>query len=124
MPAFRSVVSVLVRFVGRTFSTPSRPALRAAACGGRPRPAALAGSGPDFPPQPNHRHFNPEVRSSKNSAQKYQTSQILRPRKYLHTTHTHSSKGPNKQITTPLPPQLRGLYAYLGCRGVYHSPEN
>jgi len=37
---FRSVVSVLVRFVVRTFSTNSRPALRAAACGGRPRPAA------------------------------------------------------------------------------------
>src|SRR5215208_3603251 len=39
MPAFRSVVSVLVSFVGRSFSTNSRPALRAAACGGRPRPA-------------------------------------------------------------------------------------
>jgi hypothetical protein len=37
MPAFRSVVSVLVSFVGRSFSTNSRPALRAAACGGRPR---------------------------------------------------------------------------------------
>jgi hypothetical protein len=36
--AFRSVVSVLVSFV-RSFSTNSRPALRAAACGGRPRPA-------------------------------------------------------------------------------------
>jgi hypothetical protein len=32
-------VSVLVSFVGRSFSTNSRPALRAAACGGRPRPA-------------------------------------------------------------------------------------
>jgi hypothetical protein len=42
MPAFRSLVSVLVRFVGRSFSTNSRPALRAAACGGRPR----AGSDP------------------------------------------------------------------------------
>jgi len=30
-------VSVLVRFVVRSFSTNSRPALRAAACGGRPR---------------------------------------------------------------------------------------
>jgi hypothetical protein len=39
MPSFRSVVSVLVRFVVRSFSTSSRPALRAAACGGRPRPA-------------------------------------------------------------------------------------
>jgi hypothetical protein len=39
MPAFRSVVSVLVSFAVRTFSTNSRPALRAAACGGRPRPA-------------------------------------------------------------------------------------
>jgi hypothetical protein len=39
MPAFRSVVSALVRFVVRSFSTNSRPALRAAACGGRPRPA-------------------------------------------------------------------------------------
>jgi hypothetical protein len=54
MPAFRSVVSVLLRKLGghagvplrrvraveeagRLFSTPSRPALRAAACGGRPR---------------------------------------------------------------------------------------
>jgi hypothetical protein len=37
MPAFRSIVSVLVRFVGRSFSTSSRPALRAAASGGRPR---------------------------------------------------------------------------------------
>jgi len=36
--AFRSVVSVLVRFVVRSFSTNSRPALRAAASGGRPRP--------------------------------------------------------------------------------------
>jgi hypothetical protein len=34
MPAFRSLVSVLVRFVGRSFSTNSRPA------SGRP-PAAL-----------------------------------------------------------------------------------
>ena len=33
--AFRSVVSVLVRFVGRSFSTTSRPALRAA-CGRPP----------------------------------------------------------------------------------------
>jgi hypothetical protein len=40
MPAFRSAVSVLVSFVVRSFSTNSRPALRAAACGGRPRPAA------------------------------------------------------------------------------------
>jgi single-strand DNA-binding protein len=37
MPAFHSVVSALVSFVGRGFSTNSRPALRAAACGGRPR---------------------------------------------------------------------------------------
>jgi hypothetical protein len=37
MPVFRSVVSVLVSFVVRTFSTNSRPALRAAARGGRPR---------------------------------------------------------------------------------------
>ena len=37
MLAFRSVASVLVRFVVRTFSTNSRPALRAAASGGRPR---------------------------------------------------------------------------------------
>jgi hypothetical protein len=37
MPAFRSVVSVLVSFDVRSFSTNSRPALRAAACGGRPR---------------------------------------------------------------------------------------
>jgi hypothetical protein len=37
MPAFRAVVSVLVNFVVRSFSTNSRPALRAAACGGRPR---------------------------------------------------------------------------------------
>jgi hypothetical protein len=42
MPAFRSLVSVLVSFVGRSFSTNSRPALRAAACGGRPRPAKPA----------------------------------------------------------------------------------
>jgi hypothetical protein len=34
MLAFRSVVSVLVSFVGRSFSTNSRPALRAAS--GRP----------------------------------------------------------------------------------------
>jgi hypothetical protein len=37
MPAFRSVVSVLVSLVVRSFSTNSRPALRAAAWGGRPR---------------------------------------------------------------------------------------
>ena len=41
MLAFRSVVFVLVSFV-RSFSTNSRPALRAAACGGRPRPAGYA----------------------------------------------------------------------------------
>jgi hypothetical protein len=35
--AFRSVVSVLVKFVVRSFSTNSRPALRPAACGGLPR---------------------------------------------------------------------------------------
>jgi hypothetical protein len=34
---------VLVRFVVRSFSTNSRPALRAAACGGRPRPARRDG---------------------------------------------------------------------------------
>jgi len=45
MPAFRAVVSVLVSFVVRSFSTNSRPALRAAACGGRPRPAALIPAG-------------------------------------------------------------------------------
>jgi hypothetical protein len=38
--AFRTVVSVLVRFAVRSFSTNSRPTLRAAACGGRPRSAA------------------------------------------------------------------------------------
>jgi hypothetical protein len=32
-----SAVPVVVRFVVRSFSTNSRPALRAAACGGRPR---------------------------------------------------------------------------------------
>jgi hypothetical protein len=37
MLAFRSVVSVLLRELGDFFSIPSRPALRAAACGGRPR---------------------------------------------------------------------------------------
>ena len=36
MLSFRSVVSVLMSLV-RSFSTNSRPALRAAACGGRPR---------------------------------------------------------------------------------------
>jgi hypothetical protein len=38
---FRSVMSVLVRWLAavRSFSSPSRPALRAAAYGGRPRPA-------------------------------------------------------------------------------------
>ena len=59
MPAFRSVVSVLVSFVGRSFSTNSRPALRAAACGGRPRPAEprhgswvwVAGSSEGAPPE-------------------------------------------------------------------------
>ena len=39
----QGAVYVLVRFVGRTFSTPSRPALRAAASGGHPRPAAPPG---------------------------------------------------------------------------------
>ena len=42
MPTFRSVVSVLVSFVGRSFSTNSRPALRAAASGGRPRAGSVA----------------------------------------------------------------------------------
>jgi hypothetical protein len=37
MPRVPLLVSVLVRFVVRNFSTNSRPALRAAACGGRPR---------------------------------------------------------------------------------------
>jgi hypothetical protein len=46
MLAFRSVVSVLVRFAVRSFSTNSRPALRAAACGGRPRAGSdAAGTG-------------------------------------------------------------------------------
>ena len=40
MLAFRSVMSALSSFVVRSFSTNSRPALRAAASGGRPRPAA------------------------------------------------------------------------------------
>jgi hypothetical protein len=39
MLAFRSVMSALSSFVVRSFSTNSRPALRAAASGGRPRPA-------------------------------------------------------------------------------------
>jgi hypothetical protein len=39
MPAFRSVVSVLLRELGNLLDT-SRPALRAVACDGRPRPAA------------------------------------------------------------------------------------
>jgi hypothetical protein len=39
MLAFRSAVSELLSVVVRSFSTNSRPALRAAACGGRPRPA-------------------------------------------------------------------------------------
>jgi hypothetical protein len=51
MPAFRSVVSVLVSFVGRSFSTSSRPALRAAACGGRPRAGSeTTGTGTDLNP--------------------------------------------------------------------------
>jgi hypothetical protein len=37
MLAFRSVMSALLSLVVRSFSTNSRPALRAAACGGRPR---------------------------------------------------------------------------------------
>ena len=45
MPAFRSTVSVLLSFVGRTFSTDSRPALRAAppaaVLGRRAPPAAI-----------------------------------------------------------------------------------
>jgi hypothetical protein len=40
---FRSVVAVLVSFV-RSFSTNSRPALRAAACGGRPRAGGYDGT--------------------------------------------------------------------------------
>ena len=55
MPAFRSVVSVLVSFVVRSFSTNSRPALRAAACGGRPRAGsdttATDGTGLTFHPE-------------------------------------------------------------------------
>jgi hypothetical protein len=39
MPAFRSVVSVLLRELGDFLYYTSRPPLRAAACGGRPRPA-------------------------------------------------------------------------------------
>jgi hypothetical protein len=45
MPAFRSVVSVLVSVVVRGFSTNSRPALRAAACGGRPRAGSTGSTG-------------------------------------------------------------------------------
>src|SRR5215217_8766761 len=56
MPAFRSVVSVLVR-AGRLFSTPFKAGLRAAACGVRPRPPtptyasawAVPGSPSDWP---------------------------------------------------------------------------
>jgi hypothetical protein len=40
MPASRSVVSMLSRELGDFSLLSSRPALRAAACGGRPRPAA------------------------------------------------------------------------------------
>jgi hypothetical protein len=40
VPASRSVVSVLLRELGDVSLHSSRPALRAAACGGRPRPAA------------------------------------------------------------------------------------
>jgi hypothetical protein len=50
MPAFRSVVSVLVSFVGRSFSTPSRPALRAAS--GRP-PARRRHDGHREPASPS-----------------------------------------------------------------------
>ena len=63
MLAFRAVVSVLVSFVVRSFFTNSRPALRAAAAGGRPparQPHAIRGcleydrtelnKGEDFPP--------------------------------------------------------------------------
>jgi hypothetical protein len=52
MPTFRSVVSVLVSFVGRSFSTTSRPALRAAACGGRPR-AGSTTTGTEAPASPS-----------------------------------------------------------------------
>jgi hypothetical protein len=52
MLAFRSVVSVLVRFVVRSFSTNSRPALRAAACGGRPRAGSTA-TGTGAPASPS-----------------------------------------------------------------------
>jgi hypothetical protein len=51
MPAFRSVVTVLVSFVVRSFSTNSRPALRAAS--GRPpagSAAAATGAGPTLAP--------------------------------------------------------------------------
>ena len=47
--------TVLVRFVVRSFSTNSRPALRAAACGGRPRPAATRPSPWDGPHPPRRR---------------------------------------------------------------------
>jgi hypothetical protein len=49
MLAFRSVVSVLLRALGDFSLHPSRPALRAAASGGRPRagshPTATRGTG-------------------------------------------------------------------------------
>jgi hypothetical protein len=41
MPAFRSVVSVLLRALGDFLYT-LKASLRAAACGGRPRPAGRA----------------------------------------------------------------------------------
>jgi hypothetical protein len=108
MPAFRFVVSVLLRALGDFSLHPQgRPCGRppAAAVLGRQH---LAGSGPDFPPQPNHRHFNREVRSSKSQLKN------IRPRKYsglanICKPHMPLIKVPNKQITTPLPPQLRGL---------------
>jgi hypothetical protein len=52
MPAIRAVVSVLVSFVVRSFSTNSRPALRAAASGGRPR-AGSDTTAPREPASPN-----------------------------------------------------------------------
>src|SRR6266511_4219103 len=110
MPAFRSVMSVLVRFVVRSFSTTSRPALRAAACGGRPRPAVTTRGA----------IYRPELRtSSQTSAQisrtasdcHMTTANAIRP-----ATTSRRSQGQARLTRSPIAlapsthPQQAGLW--------------
>jgi hypothetical protein len=98
MPAFRSVVSVLVSFVVRSFSTNSRPALRAAACGGRPR-AGRATAATEAPPHPHAGWSRRYAPASAGHANAFGT--------YSGTICADNSKKSTKRIAKPTSAQNR-----------------